>query len=449
MSESLGPGETPFPLLRRAPGAQSPSPASPEAGRPHPCTQAAQRCGRAAAASGLRGSAPTGTATSTQSRRIDPSSQGQRTFLDSDKVSSLPDPSAETRQSRGDSAPSPARFLCLRTEHHELGSRDHLNVSSVTGSSSPRSLPEAVGPSPVGAAPSFCPAPAVPTSRTVCRHTPTAARQAGGPDLPGGHALCRHDTLPSAQAPQPVFQAPEPVQGDGTKEHHRPDEEKCPMHAQPAAPGGRHVLIPGLPWDDLAVTSSHSNQVSGLPCGAGWGGTQTRGESDEPDTGGTGKAASRACKLQGELDTPDVLGPTCRAQGASRSIWPRAKFSMILRFCENFFLSSLTGTTREETLEDLTLRVTTATILGPGGAQKREGETPLESSGLGGALRAQPLWGRPAGRSCCCPGYGAAPLPARRGRCCPSCPGRRARPPLLRTRRKLPVATRQLIFNPW
>lgn len=109
------------------------------------------------------------------------------------------------------------------------------------------------------------------------------------------------------------------------------------MHTQPAAPGGQHLLVPGLPWDDLAVTSSHSSQVSGLPCGAGWGGTQTRGGSDEPDAGGTGKAANRACQLQGELDTPDVLGPTCRAQGASRSIWPQAKFSMIPRFCENFF----------------------------------------------------------------------------------------------------------------
>lgn len=57
-----------------------------------------------------------------------PFSQGQRTFLDSDKASPRPVPGAETRQPRGNSVPSTAHFLSVRTEHRELGSRDNLNV---------------------------------------------------------------------------------------------------------------------------------------------------------------------------------------------------------------------------------------------------------------------------------------------------------------------------------
>lgn len=64
------------------------------------------------------------------------------------------------------------------------------------------------------------------------------------------------------------------------------------------------------------------------------------------ETGGTGKAGSRARKLQGKLDIPGVLRLTHRAQGPPGTSRLQLRFNMILKFCENCFPSSLTGAPR-------------------------------------------------------------------------------------------------------
>lgn len=154
---------------------------------------------------------------------------------------------------------------------------------------------------------------------------------------------------------------------------------------------------PGMTWlTPQALTfRSHSSQVSGLPFGAGRaGGTHTRGGREEPGRwGAQGRQLAEPANSSGSLTPLMFSGSHAEHRRPSRSIWPPAKFNLMLKFCENFFPSGLTGTTERRL--HLTLRVTLATVLGPGGAQKREGKMPLQYSG-GGGLRVQALWGCPA-----------------------------------------------------